>query len=133
MYCPVYGSNSNYKNNTTRLGFFEFPSKKNDKEKSRRNVWIDFCKRKQFEPTHNTRICSRHFSDDSYLPSHSPTFLASIGYKSKVSLKRGCSSNGKQTCNLTDSALQPKKRPCRKLSRIKVSNFTHFTYIFFIT
>ena len=124
MYCPVYGCNSDYKNNTDRLGFFAFPSNKNNKEKGRRKVWIDFCKRKKFEPTSNTRICSRHFSYDSYLPSHSPALLASIGYTGKVKylLKEDAVPTENKPGVLTDSSLQPKKRPCGKLSRVKTVN-----------
>ncbi|CAB3999372.1 ---NA--- [Paramuricea clavata] len=54
-------------------------------QKSRRAVWEEFCKRKAFKPSLCTRICSLHFAEESYGPSHSPQFLESIGYTEKTS------------------------------------------------
>ena len=79
MYCPVYGCNSHSKKNINKeLHFFSFPAGKDSETRKRREFWIEFCKRKAFTPTVNTRICSLHFTDDSYDPAHSPKFLKSI-------------------------------------------------------
>ncbi len=82
MYCPVYGCYSDSQKNTDgKLHFFYFPkASKGPEEKKRRNVWINFCKRKNFTPTKSTRICSLHFSSDAYVPSNSPEFLKSIDF-----------------------------------------------------
>ena len=122
MYCPVYGCNSDFKKNSDRLGFFAFPSEKNQTEKIRRKRWINFCKRKNFKPTNNTRLCSRHFSDDSFVPSHSPALLASIGFKSKIKyiLKDDAIPTENKPGMLYSSCSQADKRPCGKLSRVKV-------------
>ena len=126
MYCPVYGCNSGSKSNNkenTPLRFFSFPSDKSKQEKRRRNAWINFCKRKSFEPTPATRICSRHFSDDAFIPSHSPTFLSAIGYTGKVKclLKDDAIPTENKPETLTGSAPpEPKKRSAGKLSKLKV-------------
>ena len=56
-------------------------------QNSRRAVWEEFCKLKAFKPSLCTRICSLHFAEESYEPSHSPQFLESIGYTEKTSLR----------------------------------------------
>jgi hypothetical protein len=61
MYCPVYGCNSDSKNNLNKeLHFFPFPGLSSSEIRNRRKIWI-------------------HFDDDAYNPAHSPKFLKSIG------------------------------------------------------
>lgn len=80
MYCSVYGCNSDSKKNLNKeLHFFSFPGLSSSETRNRRKIWIEFCKRKAFKPTANTKICSLHFDDDAYDPAHSPKFLKSIG------------------------------------------------------
>ena len=89
MYCPVYGCTSDSKKNIeNKIHFFSFPKPIN-KEKKRRDIWIEFCKRKNFVPSKCTCLCSSHFSPDAYIPSHSPYFLESIKFsgKRKIILK----------------------------------------------
>jgi hypothetical protein len=69
------------------VNFFRFPCGKTPEQNSRRAVWEEFCKRKAFKPSLCTRICSLHFAEESYEPSHSPQFLESIGYTEKTSLR----------------------------------------------
>ena len=69
------------------VNFFRFPCGKTPEQNSRRAVWEEFCKRKAFKPSLCTRICSLHFAEESYEPSHSPQFLKSIGYTEKTSLR----------------------------------------------
>ena len=84
MYCPVYGCSSDSQKNEGLLHFFEFPkASKGPDEKKRRDVWINFCKRKSFYPTKCTRICSLHFSSDAYVLANSPEFLKSIEFTGK--------------------------------------------------
>ncbi|XP_028418447.1 uncharacterized protein LOC114543796 [Dendronephthya gigantea] len=90
MYCPVYGCTSDYKKNKeNNIHYFSFPKASNKEEQRRRNIWIDFCKRKNFRPSKCTCMCSLHFATDSYVPSHSPDFLKSINFfgKRKLILK----------------------------------------------
>ena len=74
MYCPVYGCNSDCKT-TSEIRFFQFPAGKSADQQCRRKAWIEFCKRKSFEPSSYTRICSLHFAEDVYEPGMSPAFL----------------------------------------------------------
>jgi hypothetical protein len=61
MYCPVYGCNSDSKNNLNKeLHFFPFPGLSRSEIRNRRKIWI-------------------HFDDDAYNPAYSPKFLKSIG------------------------------------------------------
>ena len=71
------------------VNFFRFPCGKTPEQNSRRAVWEEFCKRKAFKPSLCTKICSLHFAEESYEPSHSPQFLESIsiGYTEKTSLR----------------------------------------------
>ena len=75
------------KKNDNNVSFFCFPGGKSYDQITRRNFWIEFCKRSGFTPTHSTRICSRHFSEDAYDPAHSPSFLKSIGCKESFNLR----------------------------------------------
>ena len=91
MYCPVHGCTSDSKNNLDgTLHFFSFPNaEKGPDEKKRRYIWIEFCKRKGFVPTKNTRIGSKHFESNAFMPSCSPEFFNSINFpgRRKVLLK----------------------------------------------
>ena len=71
MFCPVYGCNNNSKNNPEKkIQFFAFPKEGSKDEQSRRRIWIDFCRRKNFVPSKYTGLCSKHFRNDSYILSH---------------------------------------------------------------
>jgi hypothetical protein len=85
-YCPVFGctSDSKKKRGVDDIHLFAFPSGPSKKQQTRRKIWVEFCKRKAFKPTGNTRICSLHFVDDAFDPAHSPTFLKSIGCKDQT-------------------------------------------------
>ena len=56
--CCAYGC-TNRMEKQKKLGFFRFPSK--GKEKDRRERWIRALKRKDWNPTANSRICGDHF------------------------------------------------------------------------
>ena len=81
MYCPVYGCNSDSQKNPSGIGFFSFPSGKSVAQQQRRKVWVEFWKRKKFNPSSGSRICSRHFTEDAYEKGHSPQFLEQIECK----------------------------------------------------
>ena len=70
--------------------FFSFPSGKSADQQYRRKAWIEFCKRKAFQPSSCTRICSLHFAEDAYEPGNSPQFLERLQFKEKflVRLKK---------------------------------------------
>lgn len=89
MYCPVYGCNSDSKM-TSEVRFFRFPSGKSSDQQYRKKAWIEFCKRKAFKPSSNTRICSLHFAEDAFEPGQSPQFLERIkcNEKFRIQLKR---------------------------------------------
>ncbi len=117
MYCPVYGCNSDFKKNSDRLVFFAFPSEKNQTEKIRRKQWI---KSSNLQTTQDS--VPAIFSDDSFVPSHSPALLASIGFKSKVKyiLKDDAIPTQNKPRMLYSSCSQADNLPCGKLCRVKV-------------
>ena len=78
MYCPVCGCSSNSQKNPSGISFFSFPSGKSAAQQRRRKAWVEFCKRKEFDPSSCSRICSRHFAEDAYEPGHSPQLLERI-------------------------------------------------------
>ena len=94
-------------------------------EQKRRDIWIEFCKRKSFVPTKCTCLCSLHFSQDAYIPSHSPYFLESINFpgKHKLLLKPNAVPNINKALDEAKSVkpLETKKRCTGILSRKKVS------------
>ena len=129
MYCLVYGCTSDYrKNKENIIHYFSLPKASNIKELKRRNIWIEFCKRKNFRPSKCTCLCLLHFSSNSYVPSHSPDFLKSINFvgKTKVILKPDAVATIR---NVLDSAAKKdetsatasKNRSIGTLSRRKVS------------
>ena len=125
MYCPVYGCTSDSKNNPNgELHFFSFPdAEKNTQEKKRRKIWIEFCKRKGFIPTKNTRICSRHFESDAFTPSSSPEFFSLIQYsgKRKVFLKDDAvPTKNKVACVTGEQSRAVKNQRSGALARKKV-------------
>jgi hypothetical protein len=81
---PGYGCNSDSQKSTDPpTHFFSFPSGKSVDQKRRRQTWVEFCKRKAFQPSSCTRICSLHFKEEAYEPGSSPQFLERLGYKEK--------------------------------------------------
>ena len=123
MYCPVYGCTSDSKKNPDgKIHFFSFPNaEKGSKEKKRRIEWIEYCKRKGFVPTRNTRVCSKHFESNAFMPSSSPEFLSSIQFsnKRKVFLKDDVVPKVVFTTDTLTRAI--KNRPSGALARKKVS------------
>ena len=126
MYCPVYACSSDSKKNTEKkTHFFAFPKPINEEEQKRRNIWIEFCKRKSFVPPKCTCLCSLNFSQYAYIPSCSPCFFESINLygKRKLILKP----NAVPTINKTldaaksDKPSETKKTQTGILSRRKVS------------
>ena len=124
MYCPVYGCTSDSKkNNEKKLHFFAFPKPKEDRK--RYNIWVDFCKRKNFGPSKCTCLCSLHFCHEAYIPSHSPSFFESINFsgKRKAMLKPDAVPSINKALDSEKSCqhLETKKRNAGILSRRKVS------------
>ena len=123
MFCPVYGCNSNSKNNPEKkIHFFAFPKEGSKDEQSRRRIWIDFCRRKNFVPSKYTGLCSKHFRNDSYILSHSPEFLSSLNFvgKRKLLLKPDAVPTVNTALDKKGHASEPKKRQRGTLSRKKV-------------
>lgn len=56
--CSAYGC-SESDDSSKRLHFYRFPNR--EKSPNRHKKWIDFCKRKNFKPSKNSRLCSKHF------------------------------------------------------------------------
>ena len=122
MYCSVYGCTSDSKCNPDgNLHFFKFPEAENGiKERRRRKYWIDFCKRKAFVPSINSRICSKHFEPNAFDPCRSSHFLKSIDFpgKFKPILKDGALPT---TAIFNESeVLSAVKRPTGVITRKKV-------------
>lgn len=124
MYCPVYGCSSDSQvNPDKKLHFFAFPDANRDR--NRRKIWIEFCKRKGFAPTKSTCICSLHFKSDAYIPSHSPEFLKSIGFTEKIKcvLKNDAVPTENKPLQTADITGNPQaKRSIGTFSRRKVSS-----------
>ena len=125
MYCPVYGCTSDSKKNTEKKIHFSFPKPISKEEQKRCNIWIEFCKRKSFVPSKCTCLCSLHFSQDAYIPSHSPYFLESINFsgKRKLILKPDAVPTINKALDVAKShkPSEAKKRQTGILSRRKVS------------
>jgi len=62
MLCSVFGCTC-YSHKET-IHFYRFP--KREKSPQRYKVWVNFCKRKNFIPGKNNRICSSHFKSDDF-------------------------------------------------------------------
>ena len=126
MYCSVYGCTSDSQRSQQKLNFFEFP-----KDNKRRKKWIEFCKRKKFQPTKASYICSLHFSSDAYPLSHSPAFLEAIGFseKYKVLLKADAIPTEKNPLD-KEIGSESKKRATGILARKKVSCNIYVRYFF---
>jgi len=56
--CSAYGCSESDRSKRS-LHFYRFPSR--EKSPGRYKVWVEFCKRKYFTPTTNSRLCSKHF------------------------------------------------------------------------
>ena len=98
---------------------FSFPSGKSAAQQYRRKAWVEFCKRKEFNPS--SRICSRHFTEDAYEPGHSPQFLKRIECKEAFHLR--LKSDALPTLNkplLEASSSKPRSATTRR-QREKVS------------
>ena len=63
--CAVYGCKSGYatQKNKAHLRWFNFP-----KDDQLRKRWIHRLNREDFTVTEHTQICSRHFTNDDYVP-----------------------------------------------------------------
>lgn len=79
VFCAAYGC-SNRQKKGCGLSFFSFP-----KESVRKKTWTIFCRREDFVPTKNSRLCSVHFSKDQL--DRDPHKLRENGYDAKIRLK----------------------------------------------
>ena len=137
MYCPVYGCSSDSQKNPSGISFFSFPSGKSVVQQRRRKVWIEFCKRKEFNPSSCSRICSRHFTEDAYEPGHSPQFLDRIECKEAFHIR--LKSDALPTLNhcLKQALKQTKSFNKKKTARKGESNFrsinSFYTYYLYNT
>lgn len=61
--CSAYGC-SESDESSKRLHFYRFPNR--EKSPSRHKKWVDFCKRKNFKPSKNSRLCSKHFKHEDF-------------------------------------------------------------------
>ncbi|XP_072401245.1 DNA transposase THAP9 [Diabrotica undecimpunctata] len=57
--CSAYGCKSNNRNNEVGVTFHRFPT-----DEPKRSLWIENMKIKNFIPTKNHRICSKHFENN---------------------------------------------------------------------
>ena len=63
MHCPVYSCNRLTVTAKWRMKcFFRFPSRKSSNQQYRKKAWVEFCKRKAFNRSSNTRMFSRHYT-----------------------------------------------------------------------
>lgn len=61
--CSVYGCSESDKS-SQQFHFYRFPNRK--KSPNRYKKWVDFCKRKNFKPSENSRLCSKHFKPEDF-------------------------------------------------------------------
>jgi hypothetical protein len=61
--CSAYGCSESDRSKTS-LHFYRFPTR--EKSPNRYKVWVEFCKRKYFTPTRNSRLCSKHFKFEDF-------------------------------------------------------------------
>lgn len=73
LYCVAFNCKSG---SGQGVGLFEFP-----KDDKRRKVWISRIKRKDFNPSKTSRLCSKHFTNDQIVVD--PSLAMTIGYKLK--------------------------------------------------
>jgi hypothetical protein len=83
---------------------------------------------KNFAPEHS-RICSDHFSDKDFLTSHSPTFLASIGFTGKVNILLKPDAVPSKNAPGETAVPAKKTRPKGRLSQLKVTQH-YLIYMF---
>uniref|UniRef100_A0A8B8BZW4 Uncharacterized protein LOC111114388 n=1 Tax=Crassostrea virginica TaxID=6565 RepID=A0A8B8BZW4_CRAVI len=57
-FCAAFGCNSRHKKDSG-VSLFRFP-----KDAGRRKAWTIYCRREDFSPTDNNRLCSLHFSKE---------------------------------------------------------------------
>ena len=57
-FCAAFGCNSQHKKDSG-VSLFRFP-----KDAGRRKAWTIYCRREDFSPTDNNRLCSLHFSKE---------------------------------------------------------------------
>ena len=62
--CSAYGCSESDRSETSLQFFVRFPTR--EKSLSRYKVWVEFCKRKYFTPTRNSRLCSKHFKFEDF-------------------------------------------------------------------
>ncbi|CAK1592372.1 unnamed protein product [Parnassius mnemosyne] len=70
VYCSVIGCKSRSERKEENITFHSFPSNPIVRAK-----WICFTERKDWEPTFNNRICSRHFKPNCIRRTNSSTWL----------------------------------------------------------
>ena len=75
VYCAAFGCNNHAKKGNG-LSFFPFP-----KDSNLRKVWTHYCKRWNFVPGLSHRLCSVHFSKDSFR--QDPLRMAELGVHGK--------------------------------------------------
>jgi hypothetical protein len=75
VYCAAFGCN-NQARKGNGLSFFSFP-----KDSNLRKVWTHYCKRWNFVPGPSHRLCSAHFSKDSF--AQDPLTMAELGVYGK--------------------------------------------------
>ncbi|XP_060782071.1 zinc finger protein 43-like isoform X2 [Neoarius graeffei] len=106
VYCAAYGcNNSNEK--CPGVSFFAFP-----KDPKLRKVWAHYCRRKNFVPTVSHKLCSDHFTEDSF--NINPQVLSDINCQAKFKrlLKDGAVPN--VPIQEQDGGVKPKvRRPPR--------------------
>lgn len=65
--CSVYGCRSRQDDKNNRengIFFHRFPNRNNSPKRFAK--WLEYCKRKAFNPTSNSRVCSKHFKKSDF-------------------------------------------------------------------
>ncbi|VDH91578.1 Hypothetical predicted protein [Mytilus galloprovincialis] len=78
VYCVAYGCNNEAKKGTG-ISFFRFPA-----DVQLRKAWTYYCRRRNFVPGPNHRLCSAHFSKQSF--TKDPELLVQLGMTYNLTL-----------------------------------------------
>lgn len=81
-YCAVYGCKctTKCKKKDRFMSFFSFPFG----DASLMSKWIVFCKRQDFKPTKNNKICSIHFAEDAFVYQQSVLQTTKFSYRRRL-------------------------------------------------
>jgi hypothetical protein len=137
VYCVVYNcfTSSNADKNVSNgnadksVSFFSFP-----KDEARKDLWVQYCQRRDFVVTKHSKICSKHFTSSQYL--RLPSRLAELGYtNARALLKEDAVPDVPWRTDKESVEQNKKNKPtshggCRSIRKRKLEVITRLNYLF---